>query len=151
MIHRFKNALEYSSKYGIPLIGDFIAFTSKKIKIQERWEVFLPRTIRLGTTSIHMFHIKYDSIAPFALTITDEEDSVGIIPDGKLTEEWQSAIQLLLSCNQIYFGNVRSQFPKSPESLSNRYRSTYNTHSEIEYLFRDYKGMRIFAEKENQL
>lgn len=138
--HRSRNAEAFAEKHEIPLVGAFIAFAQMHIHAPEKWEIFPPRKVVINQITLDLFHVKYDSADPLALTVSAGGESVGIVPDGRLTEEWGEALEKLRGCRKVFFGNRTERLPQGNEALVRRYRSCYNTDSELTELFRDYRG-----------
>lgn len=138
--HRSRNAEAFAEKHGVPLIGSFIVFAHLRIHAPEKWEVFPTRKVVINRMVIDLFHVKYDSVDPLALTVSVNDESIGIVPDGKLTDQWNDALQKLYSCQKVFFSNKMDHPTHSSEILFRRYRSCYNSSSELMELFRDYRG-----------
>ena len=143
--HRSRNAEVFAEKHGIPLIGSFLAFAQMHIHVPEKWEIFPPRKVVINQITLDLFHVKYDSVDPLELTVSAAGESVGIIPDGKLTGEWPDALRKLKDCQEVFFGNKMDCLPQGSNVLRCRYRNCYNTGGELTELFRDYQGKMVVA------
>ena len=139
-MHRSRGVEEFAQRHGIPLVGSLIALAHLHLQSPERWEVLPPRGIAIGGIMLDIFHIRYDSLDPFALTVTVNNETVGIVPDGRLRAEDADALARLRGCRKLFLSNKLDCPPEMPRTLYLRYRSNYNTSGELAELFRDYKG-----------
>ena len=143
--HRSRNAEAFAEKHEIPLVGAFIAFAQMHIHAPEKWEIFPPRKVVINQITLDLFHVKYDSADPLALTVSAGGESVGIVPDGRLTGEWPEALRKLQACQKVFLGNKMDRLPQGSDALRRRYRGCYNTGAELTELFRDYQGEMVVA------
>ena len=139
-MHRSRGVKEFAERHGIPLVGSLIALAHLHLRTPERWEVLPPREIAIGGIMLDIFHIRYDSLDPFALTVSADGETVGIVPDGRLSEKDTDALARLRSCRKLFLSNKLDRPPELPRTLYLRYRGNCNTSGELAELFRDYKG-----------
>ena len=139
-MHRSRGVGEFAGRHGIPLVGSLIALAHLHLHTPERWEVLPPREIAVGGIMLDIFFIRYDSLDPFALTVTVNGETVGIVPDGRLSAKDADALAKLRNCHKLFLANKLDCPPEMPRMLYLRYRGNYNTSGELAELFRDYKG-----------
>ena len=139
-MHRSRGVEQFVEKHGIPLVGSLIALAYLHLHTPERWEVLPPREIAIGGIMLEVFYVRYDSLDPFALTITVDGETVGIVPDGRLREDDADALARLRSCRKLFLSNKLDCPSEMPRALYLRYRNNYNTSRELAELFRDYAG-----------
>ena len=139
-IHRSRNAAEFAGKHGIALIGSLITFAGLHIQTPVARGILPPRRLTAGRYVLDLFHVRYDSLDPFALTVAAEGDALGIVPDGKLSEKYPEALQKLRGCQKLFLGNRMDRPSATSRYLFLRCRSCYNTSDELAELFRDYRG-----------
>ena len=139
-LHRSRGVETFAEAHGIPLVGPLLALAYLHSHSPARWEVMPPRLLSINGIELEFFHIRYDSLDPIALTVSAEGETLGIVPDGRLTERDTIALEKLRSCHKIFFGNKLDDLPEGPRLLKLRYRGFYNTSEELAELFRDYRG-----------
>ena len=138
--HRSRGAEEFADANGIPLVGSLLALAWLHSRAPEKWEVLPPRQLALGGIMLDLFAVKYDSLDPFALTVSDGSETLGIVPDGRLSDRTPDALKKLRNCRKLFLANKLDCPPEMPRTLYLRYRSNYNTSGELAELFRDYRG-----------
>jgi len=143
-LHRSRNAARFAKKHDVLLVGGIMAFGYLNIWGIRRNDIYYQREVTIGRLVMNSLHIHYDTINPFALTISDGNEVAGIVMDGKLSADWPETVNKLHDCDQIYFSNCRNKMPEFPKALANRCRAVYNTTDEIKALFADYSGKMIF-------
>ena len=144
-IHRSRNAAEFAARHDIPLIGSLIAFAGLHVQTPNVHGILPPRRLTAGQFVLDLFHVRYDSPDPFALTVSADGETLGIVPDGKLSEKYPEALEKLRGCQKLFFGNKMDRPPATSRYLFLRGRSCYNTTAELAELFRDHRGELIIA------
>ena len=139
-LHRSRNAAEFSDRHGIPLIGSLIALARLHVRTPNAHGILPPRRLTAGQFDLDLFHVRYDSLDPFALTVAAEGETLGIVPDGKLSEKYPEALQKLRGCQKLFLGNKMDRPPAASRYLFLRCRSCYNTSAELAEIFRDHRG-----------
>ena len=139
-IHRSRGVEAFAEKHGIPLVGSLLALAHLRIRSPERWEVLPPREIAISGIELDIFPVRYDSLDPFALTVSANGEKAGVVPDGRLSEKWPEVLAKLRSCQKLFFANKLDCPPEAPRALYLRCRGNCNTSGELAELFRDYRG-----------
>ena len=131
--HRSKNAVEFCVKHHIPLLCTKYCAEALKLETEKiSWyDLRNDKTWQKYGLKASLLPVKYDSIDPFVLKISDDNMQYAFVFDGKITPENAEAI---FSCNKIILQNIRSQTSCNPVSLNKRIASVYNTKEEIEAL-----------------
>ena len=139
-LHRSRGVEAFAEAHGIPLVGPLLALAYLHSHSPARWEVMPPRRLAINGIELEFFHVRYDSLDPVALTVSADDETLGVVPDGRLTERDTDALEKLRLCHKIFFGNKLDDLPEGPRLLKLRYRGFYNTSEELSELFRDYRG-----------
>ena len=139
-LHRSRGVEEFAERHGVPLVGSLIALSYLRLKSPERWEVLPPRRMTVSGIELDLFNVRYDSLDPFALTVAANGETVGIVPDGRLSENDADALGRLRNCRKLFLSNQLDDIPEMSRALFLRYRGNYNTSAELAELFRDYEG-----------
>ena len=139
-MHRSRGVAEFAERHGVTLVGSLIATSYLHLKSPERWEVLPPRRMTVEGIRLDLFNIRYDSLDPFALTVTVNDETVGIVPDGRLRSDDADALARLRNCRKLFLANKLDRPPEMPRSLYLRYRGSYNSSEELAELFQDYRG-----------
>ena len=139
-IHRSRGVGEFAARHGIPLVGSLLAFARLRLQSPERWEILPPQQLAIGGIVLDTYPIRYDSEDPFALTISVNGETLGVVTDGRLEARDAPLLAKLRSCNKLWFANKLDRPPEIPKALLRRYRGNCNTSGELAELFRDYRG-----------
>ena len=131
--HRSKNAVEFCVKHHISLLCTKYCAEVLKLEAEKNswYDLRNDKTRQKYGLKASLLPVKYDSIDPFVLKISDGDMQYVFVFDGKITPENAEAI---FSCDKIILQNIRSQTSCNPVSLNKRIASVYNTKEEIEAL-----------------
>ena len=131
--HRSKNAVEFCVKHHISLLCTKYCAEVLKMEAEKNswYDLRNDKTRQKYGLKASLLPVKYDSIDPFVLKISDGDMQYVFVFDGKITPENAEAI---FSCDKIILQNIRSQTSCNPVSLNKRIASVYNTKEEIEAL-----------------
>ena len=144
---RSRHAAEFASRHGIPLIGSFLAFAAIHLHTPETWAVFLPRMVTINGIRLDLFFVSggpvSPAISPFALSVSVGDESIGVVPDGRLNEKYMESVEKLRACGKIFFGNKIDRLAAVDSALRDHCRSCSNTSAELAELFRDHRGEMI--------
>ena len=132
-IHRSRNAAEFANRFGIPVLVSTATWAMLGEKINRPVLFSPPGTAVFEGLSVESHFLRYDSIDPIYLIIRDGENSIGIVPDGKLTER---SAEPLRKCNTVCLER-RPSLDAFPSALRKRLQSITNTAEEIDRLFPD--------------
>lgn len=135
-LERSRNAVLFAQKHHIPILTSFITYCKMRIHGIPMIYCFPPVLINLYGVKIGIYHLRYDSIDPFFLTIEDKE-KIGIVIDGKLGRE---SAEKLMDCSRILLCNEFELHDSMSQPLRRRIHSLYNSREELEDLFREYGG-----------
>ena len=131
--HRSENAVEFCSKYHIPLFCT--KHCAEALKLEKAgilwYDLRNDKTLPQYGLIASLLPVKYDSIDPFVLKINDGDMQYVFVFDGKITPENAEAI---FSCDKIILQNIRSPNSCNSASLNKRIASVYNTKEEIDAL-----------------
>ena len=133
-IHRSRNAAAFANRFGIPVL---ISTATREVLGEhlDRPVLFSPPgTVDFEGLSVEFHCLRYDSIDPVFLIVRDRENTIGIVPDGKLTAR---TAEPLRHCDALCLDNRPHLLPGIPSALKRRLLSVTNTAEEIDRLFPD--------------
>lgn len=130
-IHRSRNAAEFANRFGIPVLVSTAAWAVLREHFDRPVLVSLPCTADFEGISVEFQFLSYDSIDPIYLIVRDQDQTLGIVPDGKLTARTAEPLQ---HCNALCLAR-RPLFLPGPAALKRRLQSVTNTAEEIDRLF----------------
>lgn len=131
-IHRSRNAAEFANRFGIPVLISTATWAMLGKKIDHP-VLFSPAcTVVFEGLPVDFHFLRYDSIDPVYLIVHDQEKSIGIVPDGKLTER---TAEPLRKCSAVCLETLPVFLPGFTSTMKKRLRSVSNTEEDIKRLF----------------
>ena len=141
--HRSHNADRFCLKHNVSLITTTLCAERLSLEGVNVTLLTVPESklfVKLGF-GISLVPVRYDSVEPFFLTINDGNEQIGIVPDGKI---YPDLAKYLFDCDTVILGNRLNIPENAPSALERRLKSVYNTQSELDEIFRAYKGELVY-------
>ena len=132
-INRARNAAEFANRFRIPVLVSMVTWAVLREHFDRPVLVSPPCTADFEGLSVEFHFVSYDSSDPVYLIVRDQENAVGIVPDGKLTGR---TAEPLRQCNALCLPRRPLLLP-GPPALKRRLLSVTNTAEEIDRLFPD--------------
>ena len=133
-VHRSRNAAAFANRFGIPVLISTAAWAVLGEHLDRPVLFSPPGTVDFEGLSLEFHFLRYDSIDPVYLIVRDRKNTVGIVPDGKLTAH---TAEPLRHCSALCLDNRPHILPGIPSALKRRLLSVTNTAEEIDRLFPD--------------
>lgn len=133
-IHRSRNAAAFANRLGIPVLISTAAWAVLGEHIDRPVLFSPPGAVLFEGLSVEFHFLRSDSIDPVYLIIRDQEKTIGIVPDGKLTAR---TAEPLRHCTALCLDNRSVLLPGIPPALKRQLLSVSNTAEEIDRLFPD--------------
>jgi hypothetical protein len=133
-IHRSRNAAAFANRFGIPVLISTATWAVLGEHLDRPVLFSPPGTVDFEGLSLEFHFLRYDSIDPVYLIVRDRKNTVGIVPDGKLTAH---TAEPLRHCSALCLDNRPHILPGIPSALKRRLLSVTNTAEEIDRLFPD--------------
>ncbi len=133
-VHRSRHAAAFANRFGIPVLISTATWAVLGEHLNRPVLFSPPGTVDFEGLSVEFRFLRYDSIDPVYLIVRDRENTIGIVPDGKLTVR---TAEPLRHCDALCLDNRPYLLPGIPSSLKRRLLSVTNTAEEIDRLFPD--------------
>ena len=133
-LQRSLNVSEFANRFGIPVLISTATWAVLGKKFDRPVLFSPPCTVVFEGLSVEFHFLRYDSIDPVYLIVHDQGDSIGIVPDGKLTEH---TAEPLKKCSAVCLDKRPLFMAGFPTALKKRMRSITNTPEDIDRLFPD--------------
>ena len=131
-IHRSRNAAAFANRFGIPVLVSSATCSVLGGHIGRPVLFSPPGTALFEGLSVEFHFLRSDSIDPVYLIVRDQEKTIGIVPDGKLTAR---TAEPLRHCAELCLDNRPVLLPGIPPALKRHLLSVSNTAEEIGRLF----------------
>ena len=137
--HRARNVDRFCLKHHVPLITSELAALQMNTEGIELHTLMVPERrvfLKLGIW-ISLIPVEYDSADPFCLTVSDGENLLGIVPDGRI---YPALVKYLLDCDIVILGNRLPVPDNADTAMERRLKRVCNMQSELDEYFKDYSG-----------
>ena len=131
-LQRSYNVPEFANHFGIPVLISTATWAVLGEKFDRPVLFSPPSTVVFEGLTVDFHSLRFDSIDPIYLIVRDQGESIGIVPDGKLTERTAEPLQ---KCNAVCLDKRPVSLAGLPSALQKRLRTITNTAEEIERLF----------------
>ncbi|MBQ9337249.1 MAG: hypothetical protein IJS14_08145 [Lentisphaeria bacterium] len=132
--HRSGNVAAFADRFGIPVLVSPAVAEVLGERLAHPVLLSPPGTAVFEGLSVEFHCIQDDSIDPVYLIVRDQEKTLGIVPDGRLSER---TAEPLRHCITVCLARRPPLVPGFPSALNCRLQSTANTDEEIARLFPD--------------
>lgn len=166
-LHRSVNLAEFANRHGIPVLIKTIACAALPMHLDHALRARATYPVDFEGLSVSFHFVRYDSLDPVYLILRDGRETLGIVPDGRLTPK---TVEPLLECRTVFLEKVREELPDSdiespeemliralfhsgedgkkktgtpPRRLRQRWKSFTNTAAEIAEMFPGYSTIRM--------
>ena len=133
-IHRSRNAAAFANKHKIPLLTPLVTWAELGEHVDRPVLVCPPCTTVFEGLEVEFHFLRSDALDPVYLIVRDGERSLGIVPDGKLSEHTAAPLR---QCDALCLDACPTRLPGIPAALHRRIESVTNTQEEIAALFPD--------------
>ena len=133
-VHRSRNAAEFANRFNIPVLISVATWAVLGEHFARPVLFSPPGAVVFEGLSVEFHCLRYDSIDPVYLIVSDREKTVGIVPDGKLTSR---TAEPLRRCSAICLPRGPHPLSGIPAPLQRRLQSVTNNAEEIDRLLPD--------------
>ncbi len=129
-----RNVAAFANKHKIPLLVPLVTWAALGEHVDRPVPVFPSNTIAFEGLEVEFHFLRGDALEPVYLIVRDGARSLGIVPDGKLSEH---TVAPLRQCDTLCLAVRPARLPGFPAVLRREIESVTNTQEEIAALFPD--------------